>query len=380
MEAFEEEHTFHIESVSPIYLVTALCVVPFGIYYLLNFLSPLIHRLTSMKISAIYIYPIKSLRAVTVTEAVATQYGFQHDRTFMLLKKTDDGYENLAVGRHPEMTQFLQEINNGNLTVKFLATGVAERQRSITLPLVPETEKLEPIQVKMHDSPTSAFKMQDKYNAWFSECFGYETILVYIGDNKRSVLFQDMQPLEPDPLTRFLEKHVPFAHDYVRKIMGLHQKEQWKITFADCAPYLICSETSLEDVSSRLPDGEEMDMTKFRPNIVIKGAFEPYQEDYWGRLKINNNAEIIMAHNCVRCQSITVDYATGKKSEGALGDIWKKLQHDRRIDIGAKWSPVFGRYSFWDPKYKSETLKIGDRVNVSKVNEGLTIWSWPGLS
>ena len=49
----EEEHTFHIEQVSPIWLVTALCVVPFSIYYLLNFLSPIIHRLTAMKISAV---------------------------------------------------------------------------------------------------------------------------------------------------------------------------------------------------------------------------------------------------------------------------------------------------------------------------------------
>lgn len=51
--AFEEEHTFQIENVSPIWLVTALCVVPFGLYYLLNFLSPLIHRLTAMKISEV---------------------------------------------------------------------------------------------------------------------------------------------------------------------------------------------------------------------------------------------------------------------------------------------------------------------------------------
>lgn len=53
MGAFEEEHAFNIERVSPIWLVTALCVVPFGIYYLLNFLSPLVHRLTAMRISAV---------------------------------------------------------------------------------------------------------------------------------------------------------------------------------------------------------------------------------------------------------------------------------------------------------------------------------------
>jgi hypothetical protein len=53
---------------------------------------------------------------------------------------------------------------------------------------------------------------------------------------------------------------------------------------------------------------------------------------------------------------------------------------DRRIDIGAKWSPVFGRYSFWDMKAKDEVIRVGDRVNVSKMNIGYTVWSWPGLA
>jgi len=99
MSALEEEHTFHIEKVSPLWLITALCVVPFGIYYLLNLLSPVMHRLTALRISEvrymrllqtmmlmvvqIYIYPIKSLRAVKVTEAVATEYGFQHDSKYV---------------------------------------------------------------------------------------------------------------------------------------------------------------------------------------------------------------------------------------------------------------------------------------------------------
>jgi hypothetical protein len=52
----EEEHEFNIEKVSPIWLITALCVVPFGLYQLLNFLSPLIHRLTAMKISAVCLH------------------------------------------------------------------------------------------------------------------------------------------------------------------------------------------------------------------------------------------------------------------------------------------------------------------------------------
>jgi hypothetical protein len=50
---WERERTFEIEKVSPVYLVGALFVVPFAIYYLLNFLSPLVHRITSMRISEV---------------------------------------------------------------------------------------------------------------------------------------------------------------------------------------------------------------------------------------------------------------------------------------------------------------------------------------
>jgi hypothetical protein len=249
----------------------------------------------------------------------------------MLLKKTGDGYKNMAVSAQPEMTQFSQEIDGYNTTdgvirITFRAFGDTKNQKSMTIPLTPNTEKLEPYTVDMHSSATPTFKMPIKYSEWFSSCFGYEVLLVYLGNNTRAVMFQDMQPLEPDPLTRLIRDKVPFASGYVDRLMGLNQSEQWRISFADCAPYLICSQTSLEDVSSRLPEGENMDITKFRPNIVVKGAFESYQEDYWGKLKINNKTEIILAHNCVRCKSINIDYKTGKPGEGASGEVIKRLQ------------------------------------------------------
>jgi uncharacterized protein YcbX len=294
----------------------------------------------------------------------------------MLLQKTEDGYKNMAVANYPEMTQFLQEISNDTITVKYIACGDSSKATSIQLPLEPDTEKLSPIDITMHSSPTSAFLMPQEYNDWFTSCFGYPVILVYLGPNRRPVQFQDMQPLEPDPLTRFLSKHVPFATSYVEKAMGLHKpgNETWKITFADCAPYLFCSQTSLDDVSDRLPEGVVMDMEKFRPNVVVEGAYEPYQEDYWGKLTVKGGTEILLPHNCVRCKSINIDYKTGKPGKGPSGEVLKRLQSDRRIDIGAKWSPVFGRYGFWG-KGREEVWRVGDRVNVAKVNDGLTVWS-----
>lgn len=302
--------------------------------------------------------------------------------TFMLLKKKDDGtWENMTIGHFSDMSQFIQEFenygtNDATIKVTYRAYGDADKAKTIRIPLVPDTEKLETFHVNMHGSPTDAFNMGEKYSKWFTECFGYDVVFVYIGnDNKRPVIFEDMQPLTPDPITAFFKKNIPFLGRKIERFMGIRQSEQSRIKFQDCAPFLITSKTSLDDVSSRL-DGEKMDMVKFRPNIVIEGANDPWQEDYWGTIKINHKTEMIMAHNCVRCKSINIDYNTGKPGVGPSGEVLKRLQKDRRIDIGAKWSPVFGRYTFWGPDApKSQLIKVGDRVNVTKVNEGLTIWS-----
>lgn len=55
----------------------------------------------------------------------------------------------------------------------------------------------------------------------------------------------------------------------------------------------------------------------------------------------------------------------------------KKLQSDRRVDKGAKWSPVFGRYGFWmgKGKEKEAVWSVGDKVKVTKVNTERTVWS-----
>lgn len=46
----------------------------------------------------------------------------------------------------------------------------------------------------------------------------------------------------------------------------------------------------------------------------------------------------------------------------------KKLNTDRRVDPGSKWSPVFGRYSFVHPHSDGHVINVGDDVVVSRRN------------
>lgn len=320
--------------------------------------------------------------------------------------------------------------------------------RSLEIPLQPNVDSLARFTVTMHQSPTTGYNMGSEYNDWFSECFGYPVVLAYLGVNTRGVLgtlapakakakgkgksggwatlswLQEISGAGPSiherwliPIcvlaicvsgisytARHLEQGTPISTVIMAGILLLgsvfvggkrfyrHRYED-RITFADCAPYLVISETSVNNVSGRLPAGESMDQTKFRPNIVISGAESAFEEDFWTELVIGSNrARLLLTGNCVRCQSLNVDYKTGKFGTGESGAVLKKLMKDRRVDRGARFSPVFGRYSFLERRFDGEGIRVGDVVEVvargeerSVVGECLSYFLdlysfWSGLS
>jgi uncharacterized protein YcbX len=281
----------------------------------------------------------------------------------------DKKLKNMHIVYFPEMSLFLtnivipdqHDLSSAKVVVTFAAPDV-EKPKTLDVPLKPLTAGLETVDITMHKSSTKAYNMGDNYNEWFSSCFGFEVVFVYLGEHLREALCSTPFPPE-NSWTSSIVNSIP--------LFGTSNKSKGILTFADCVPYLVVSQTSLEDVSARLPDGEEMDITKFRPNIVIEGAEKEWEEDYWGELQIGS-AKILCAHNCARCASINVDFTTGKFGTDEAGSVLKKLQKDRRIDQGVRYSPVFGRYSFLEPKDNGKVVRIGDEVTLTKRNSELT--------
>ncbi|KAF1985401.1 MOSC domain-containing protein [Aulographum hederae CBS 113979] len=335
-----------------------------------------------MKISQIYVYPIKSLRGTTLTSSALTKHGLPFDRRFMLLKILENGdLKNMHVPHFPEMCLFQTSIElqddepTGSLLVTFDPPKGEGEAKTSSIPLSPDCSHLELMDVTMHRSPCKAYNMGEKINSWFSNCFGYEVILAYLGEHSRSVLMSTSGNKQSKNTSGSWLGSITSSIPYFGAT-----KEDETITFADCAPYLVVSETSLKDVSKRLPEGEDMDMSKFRPNIVVSGAESEWEEDYWAELSFGDEqANIQMMHNCARCVSINVDYATGKPGKGEAGTILKKLMKDRRVDQGAKYSPVFGRYGFLSKGDIGKMIAVGDDVKVLRKNGERTVFDWPGL-
>ncbi len=223
----------------------------------------------------------------------------------------------------------------------------------------------------MHGSPTTGYDMGDKCNKWFSERFGFKVILAHWGGNPRLVLGNlPGKPANQGPKSRNSITKIMTSIPVIGRFLG---DDDGVIAFNDCAPYLVISESSVADATSRLPDDVEMDLTKFRANIVLKSSEPAYAEDFWGELIVGDEgARIILTGNCGRCVSLTVDYTSGKAGAGRDGGILKLLQKDRRVDPGMKYSPIFGRYGFASKGSGGMVVNVGDEVVVSKRNEKRT--------
>lgn len=293
----------------------------------------------------------------------------------MLLKVDDGQLVNMHLARFQQMTLFLTDMifpdqnteREGKVTVTYQPPkgDSNEIATTIDIPLEPKIDSLKVLDVVMHSSPTKAYDMGTQYNSWFSNHFGFDVVLAYIGQNRRPVL-GNMPPSAANKSTQngWLSS--------LSKTVGLNWFKENSasgsegITFADLAPFLVVSETSLHNVSARLP--KEMDITKFRPNIVISGADKVFEEDYWAELKVNDDIALVLTNNCGRCVSINIDFDTGAPGTGEMGTVLKKLMKDRRIDQGLKYSPIFGRYGFLGKGCEGTRIKVGDEVEVSKRN------------
>lgn len=320
----------------------------------------------------------------------------------MILQPTTDennnpSFKNITIAPNNELVRFWTDIDSttSTLQVTWKPAGGGE-EKTISIPIKPETANLEKVDVMMHKSPTQAYKMDAEYNTFLSSCLGYDVILAYIGEHKREVRmsslgYNALGTSSSDSSAgggSWLSTLTTAASQAATILTGSDHPSAPKpaeIGFADVAPYLIASSKSMESVLSRLPTPEQSayGIQKFRPNIVVRGATAVWEEDFWGQLTVHHtaatggdeekvNVQIECEHNCARCRSINIDYETGEQGTGEAGSMLKKLMKDRRVDAGSKWTPVFGRYAFLRGEFEGAEIAVGDEVVVTRVNEGRT--------
>lgn len=256
----------------------------------------------------IFIYPIKSLGGIRLSEAVVEEKGFQYDRRWMLVN--EEGVF-LSQRDYPQLALLNVELGVNELVV----FRKNEKEKLIQVPF--EMAKGPEILVTIWDDQVLGKVVHPEISNWFSDYLGIEVNLV----------------LMPE-----------FSH---RKVDPRYAVNEESVSFADGMPYLIIGQESLDDLNSRLESPVTMD--RFRPNIVFSGG-APFLEDSLDKIKIGV-VEFQIVKPCARCVMTTVDQESGVKGKEPLKTL-------------ASYRTLAGKVYFGQNAVALRTgkVKIGDHI------------------
>ncbi|WP_194776404.1 MOSC domain-containing protein [Pararhodonellum marinum] len=244
-----------------------------------------------MQVSAIYIYPIKSLGGIALPSAKAEIKGFQHDRRWMLV---DESGTFLTQRKYPQMALLQVTLENDGLRISH------KKNEEKSLFVAFEPQKGNVVQVIIWDDVVGAIEVSNVANDWFTEQLGMTCKLVYMPDVTE------------------------------RKIKAKYAVNEESVSFADGMPYLLIGQSSLDDLNGKLDN--PVPMNRFRPNLVFTGA-EAFEEDQWNYLQIGA-ISFKVTKPCARCVLTTVDQATGKKGNEPLKTLASYRLMDKKIMFG----------------------------------------------
>lgn len=244
-----------------------------------------------LSVTGLFIYPIKSLRGISLQEAVVTSRGFQYDRQWMLV---DENNRFLSQREFAVMALLEPEII-GDMMI------IHNRQReqpplSLALhPVVGET-----IMVNVWSDRCRAAVSGKEADEWFSSALGMNCRLVYMPESTN------------------------------RRVDGRYAHAKENTMFSDGYPFMMIGESSLEDLNSRLEI--PLPMNRFRPNIVFAGG-QPYQEDEMKSFRINN-MNFAGVKLCARCNVTTIDQETTLTGKEPLKTFASYRRKNNKVYFG----------------------------------------------
>jgi uncharacterized protein len=266
--------------------------------------------MSSMSVTGLFIYPLKSCGCIPVNKARFSARGFEYDRRWMLIDKNRT-YINQIM--QPRLACVSPSFTSAGLQVQ------APQMETLTVPHEPETDHT--LTVKVLKKFCEAVVVNTQTNQWFSDFFHQPCQLVYMPETTR-------RPVNPD-----------------------YALNQDIVSFANGYPFHLVGQASLDALNQRL--SHPLPMNRFRPNIVIAGA-ESFAEDRWHTIRINTQC-FSLVKPCNRCAVTMVDQETGER---AGKEPLQTLASFRR----------FGRQVFFGRYVLSSSLggivKVGDPVEV----------------
>ena len=267
----------------------------------------------SLKISQLFIYPVKSLGGISIERSEVTDRGLAYDRRWMLV---DENNQFLTIREYPKMTQLHLEILDSGLQIKSV-----EQDTSLKISFDSHENALE--KATIWNADVLAYSYKNVVNEWFGDVLGGKCKLVYMPDS---------------------------SYRPVDTTSGYHPVDK-QVSFADAYPFLLLSEESMNDLNTRFE--EPMSILRFRPNIVFQGG-TAYQEDSMNDFSING-IQFTGLENCARCGIPNVNPLDGTVHplKEPLRSLSKYRLRNKNIEFGR--NVVHSNTGF---------IQVGDEINV----------------
>jgi uncharacterized protein len=266
-----------------------------------------------MKVTALYRYPVKSLRGTLLRQSLVDRIGLHGDRRWMVVN-ADGKFQ--TIRELPVMTQIeVTQLDDGQ------GDGliISHSGHSVTVPVPTATVAR---RVRVWSDDVEAVSADAAAGQFLSKVLGLPVELVYLAR-------PDARPVDPD-----------------------FGQPGDATSFADGFPVLLTNTMSLNDLNSRL--ASKVEMRRFRPNLVISGA-PPWAEDTWRRIRIGD-VTFRIAKPCARCVVTTRDPDTGVQT-----DPREPLKTLGSYHRAANGGIIFGQNMIPD---LPGTIRIGDTVEV----------------
>ncbi len=269
--------------------------------------------MTPITLSAITLYPVKSLAGISVTSWPVTKTGLQYDRKWMLI---DQDAQFLSQRKLPGMALIKTALTGNHLILS--ASGMED----LSLSLTPADGDI--INSTIWRDQCDARSVSREADQWLSHFLNLDCRLVY----------------QPDEM--------------IRQVDPQYGRHSDNVAFSDGFPFLIISEDSLVSLNREMQ--LNLPMIRFRPNLVISGC-PAYAEDSWREISIGT-IDFRLPKPCSRCAIPTIDPETAQAGKEPL----------RTLNRIRKWqnNVYFGQNALHN---QCGALTVGDTVLVKATGE-----------
>jgi hypothetical protein len=259
---------------------------------------------SQLRVRSLHLYPVKSTAGVSVAQAAVEPWGLAGDRRWSVVDRAGN---RLVAWDAPRLLRVRAvPIADG---VRLSAVGRPDLVVSRPAPTVRVASP--------HSRLASAVPAGPAAADWLSDLLDRPVTLLWLDDPR-------LRPVSP--------------------IKGGQPGEY--LSLADVGPLLLTSRASLDQldrwsadraVAGGEPTPRPLEMTRFRPNVVIDGD-RPFAEDGWTELRIGQ-VRFRQVQQCDRCVFTTIDPVDLSRSREPLRTLARHRRWDHQTWFGSRLVP-----------------------------------------